>query len=93
MKLIRSEIDPAFQADTNIGMKEALERGAEFILIVNNDTIVDPDMIKNLLEILERNLKLASQHQKFILPKVMNFIKIDIKKKTWEKFFGLLAAH
>src|ERR1035437_9364757 len=45
--LIRSEINTGFAGGYNIGIKEALKRGADYVLIVNNDTIIDPLLIVN----------------------------------------------
>src|SRR5258708_38232286 len=44
--VIRSESNTGFTGGYNIGMKEALKLGANYILIVNNDTQMHPDMIK-----------------------------------------------
>lgn len=53
IKIIRSEINTGFSGGNNIGIQEALQRDADYILIINNDTIVDPDMLQNLLSVLE----------------------------------------
>lgn len=37
----------------NFGIKKALERSANYILLLNNDTIVDKQMLKHLLETAE----------------------------------------
>jgi len=57
--LLRSDINTGFSGGNNVGIKEALRRGADFLLLVNNDTIVHPDMIKNLLKVLESDEKIG----------------------------------
>lgn len=40
---------------TNLGVEEALRRGAEFILIINNDNVVEPGFLHPLVETAQRN--------------------------------------
>lgn len=42
-----------FGAGFNIGIKYAIEQGAKYILIINNDTIADPTMMNQLLSVIE----------------------------------------
>lgn len=39
-----------FAGGNNLGIKYALQTGYEYILLINNDTIVDPDMISELVK-------------------------------------------
>ena len=39
-----------FAGGMNLGITFALENGADFVLILNNDAIVDPDMIEDLIK-------------------------------------------
>ncbi|MFW9952805.1 MAG: glycosyltransferase, partial [Candidatus Thorarchaeota archaeon] len=50
--VICNEKNYGFAAGTNIGIRKALEMGAEFVFIVNNDTIVDKDCIRHLYKAL-----------------------------------------
>lgn len=52
---IRSEINGGFAAGNNIGIKYALEHGADYILLLNNDTVIAPDMISLLLSRCDDN--------------------------------------
>ena len=47
---IRSEANNGFSAGNNIGIRYALEENYEYILILNNDTIIDRNMIATLKE-------------------------------------------
>lgn len=47
---LRSEINGGFSAGNNIGIKYALEHGAAYIMLLNNDTVIAPDMISLLLD-------------------------------------------
>lgn len=46
---IRSEINGGFAAGNNIGIQYALEHEADYILLLNNDTVIANDMISLLL--------------------------------------------
>jgi GT2 family glycosyltransferase len=57
-----------FAAGCNVGMKRALEDGAEYILLVNNDTKVAPDMLGELVCEAEKNPSAA-----VVSPKILHF--------------------
>lgn len=44
-----------FAGGNNIGIKQALKKGADYILLLNNDTVVEKDFLKKLVEAGERN--------------------------------------
>jgi GT2 family glycosyltransferase len=46
--LIENGANLGYAEGNNAGMRVALERGADFILLLNNDTVVDPDLLKEL---------------------------------------------
>ncbi len=48
-----------FAGGNNPGIKQAIEKGADYILLLNNDTIVEPDFLKKLVEAGEKNEKIG----------------------------------
>jgi len=50
VKIIRNEKNYGFAVGMNIGIQQALQMGAEYIFILNNDTIVDRGCIQLLYE-------------------------------------------
>lgn len=46
--LLKASENKGFSAGNNIGIKYAVEHGADYILLINNDTVVAPDMVKLL---------------------------------------------
>jgi GT2 family glycosyltransferase len=48
--LIRNDRNLGFAGGNNVGIRAALDRGAELILVLNNDTVVDPDMLGRLVK-------------------------------------------
>lgn len=53
LHLICSRVNLGFCAGNNVGMDFAVKNGAEYLLILNNDTICEPDFIEPLVKIAE----------------------------------------
>jgi GT2 family glycosyltransferase len=51
--VFRLESNLGFGAGNNTGARYALERGADYVLLINNDTTVHPRMIGMLIEVME----------------------------------------
>lgn len=49
--LIKSETNSGFPEGCNIGMRYALNQGFEYILLLNNDTVVDREFLKELVDV------------------------------------------
>lgn len=55
---IQAEENKGFSAGNNIGIKKAVELGAEFFMLLNNDTIVTMDFLSHLVDSYrESNIK------------------------------------
>src|ERR1035437_2636444 len=50
LKIIRSETNLGFSGGQNLGIKYSLEHGADYIMVLNNDVILDKDLIVELLK-------------------------------------------
>lgn len=48
-RFIKNEVNLGFAAGNNVGIRFALEKMADFVLLLNNDTEIEPSIIKNLL--------------------------------------------
>jgi len=55
VKLIQNKENLGFSEGNNIGIREALSGGADYVLLLNNDTIVEPDFLDKLVEGAERH--------------------------------------
>jgi GT2 family glycosyltransferase len=64
-----------FAAGCNGGIRRALQEGAEFVLLVNNDTVADPAMLRELLNVAEREPEAA-----IVSPKIFYF---DPPDRLW----------
>ena len=78
---VRSSHNGGWAGGNNIGLKYALERGAELVILLNNDTIVSPDFIARLHDA-------AQSHPDFgIIGPVIRFMDPPSDVQTdWVKF-------
>lgn len=53
--LLLSERNRGFAGGTNLGIRHAMEEGADYLWILNNDTVVEPEALDALLERMERD--------------------------------------
>lgn len=66
IELINSKNNGGYASGMNIGTRQALELGAEFLLYVNNDVIVTEDFLEPMLKVA-----LANKQVGMISPKVL----------------------
>lgn len=75
VKVIENEKNLGFAEGNNVGIREALKAGADFILILNNDTVVNP----NFLDILIKNIQAHPEFSVFS-PQIRKYPE---KNKIW----------
>jgi len=68
VRVIRNNSNIGVPAGYNVGFKYALENNAEFILMLNNDTVVHPQMLDNLLENARND-----PNSGILMPKILNY--------------------
>jgi len=91
--LIRSEENTGFSGGFNIGIEKALEQGADYVLVINNDTLLRPMMIENLLKVLESNEKIGIVTPKIYFAKGHEFHKSRYGKKELGKVFWYAGGY
>src|SRR5258708_2539590 len=90
---IRSATNTGFSGGYNIGMKEALKQDAEYVLIINNDTLVDPDMLTNLIKVLDSKPAIGVTTPKTYFAKGREFHKDRYKKEELGKVLWYAGGH
>jgi len=55
--VLRGNGDLWWSGGTNMAIRKALERGADFSLTINDDTIMDPDFLTEMVEVARQNPK------------------------------------
>lgn len=74
--LMKTEKNIGYAGGNNIGIKYAMDDGADYICVLNNDTIVKEDIFTKCLEELKRDVDIS-----FISPVVLEFNQ-DIVQST-----------
>ena len=57
--LLRNEKNLGFAAATNIGIKNALKAGSEYVFLLNNDTIIKEGILNKLLEVYNKDPRIG----------------------------------
>jgi GT2 family glycosyltransferase len=72
IEIIANSVNLGFAGGCNVGIRRARQEGAEYILLVNNDTIVDPFLLQELLKEAE-----AHPRTGILSPKIYYFDPSD----------------
>ncbi len=87
IKILNNKQNLGFAAGNNIGMKYALENDADYVLVLNNDTIIDKSLISNMLKTMEANRKIGALSPKIYFAKGFEFHdkykEEDLGKVIW----------
>jgi len=78
IKFIQNEKNLGFSGGHNIGIKYALENGADFIVILNNDTVVDENLISELIKSSKDNVGI-------IAPKIYFYKDFEFHKGRYKE--------
>ncbi|MBI2594623.1 glycosyltransferase family 2 protein [Candidatus Curtissbacteria bacterium] len=74
---IKNNQNLGYSGGNNVGIKLALRRGADYILILNNDTLVDQDLLVNLTR--------ATKYADIICPKIYFAPGFEFHKDRYPK--------
>lgn len=55
VEMIRTDRNLRFAGGNNVGIRHALSQGAAYVLLLNNDTVVDPNFLTELVATAERD--------------------------------------
>jgi GT2 family glycosyltransferase len=68
VKLIRSDGNLGFPGGNNLAIRESLAGSADYLLLLNNDTVVAPDFLSHLVNVAESNPAIG-----IVDPKILYF--------------------
>jgi len=57
--LIKNKKNQGFAGGNNVGLRQALKKGADYLMLLNNDTYLDPAMIVQLFKVGEASKKIG----------------------------------
>lgn len=59
MEIIENGENLGFAEGNNVGIRRAMDKGANYILLLNNDTVVDPEFLGELVKVGEKDEKIG----------------------------------
>jgi hypothetical protein len=92
LKIIRNEKNLGFAEGNNVGIRYALENGADFVCVLNNDTRVAPDFLKELVKMAETKEEIGIVGGKIYFEKGFEFHKERYQKKDLGKVIWYAGA-
>lgn len=84
-KFIQSGANRGYAGGNNYGISDALKRGADYIMLLNNDVIVPEDMVIKLVDFMEKNPDAGIASPKMYFAKGFEFHKDRYEKKDLGK--------
>lgn len=85
VKIIQNNDNHGFAKGNNIGIKKALDEGADYVKVLNNDTLVDRNLLKELLAGMERHPRAGMLVPKIYFAKGHEYHKDRYKKNDLGK--------
>lgn len=86
-RFLQSGANRGFAGGNNVGIKDALKRGYEYILLMNNDLILPKSIVKKLVSFMEDMPKAGAASPKMYFAKGYEFHKDRYKKSDLGKVF------
>jgi hypothetical protein len=87
VKIIYNQKNLGFAGGNNVGIRYALEKGADYVLLLNNDTIVSQDFLKKLVDSGESNKKIGLLGPKIYFVPYQRFLSVqgfaDDSQRIW----------
>lgn len=75
INIIENDKNYGFAEGNNIGIRQALQKGVDYVLLLNNDTVVDPEFLDELINIVEADPRIG-----IICPMIFYYDEPD---KVW----------
>jgi len=84
-KFIQSGANRGYAGGNNYGIRDALKRGADYIILLNNDVIVPPDMVIKLVDFMKNTPNAGIASPKMYFASGYEFHKDRYKNKELGK--------
>lgn len=85
ISLIKNNTNLGFAGGNNVGIKKALELKADYIMVLNNDTLVDKNLIKALVDFMEDHPEAGAVSPKMYFAEGFEFHKTRYSKNELGK--------
>jgi hypothetical protein len=68
LSILENGTNLGFAEGNNVGIRWALSRGADYVLLLNNDTVVDKNFLQELVDVTEKDRRIG-----FVGPKIYHY--------------------
>src|SRR5258708_22081300 len=92
LEVIESKKNLGFSDGHNLGIKYALDKGADYVVILNNDTVVDSNLISELLKTANSNPEIGITAPKIYFYKGFEFYKDRYRKEELGRVLWLAGG-
>lgn len=75
--IIENKENIGFAAGNNVGIFYAIKHGADYVAILNNDTVVDPNWLQELVRVFDTDLSIGCVTSKIYLYDTPELINTD----------------
>ena len=91
--LIQNEKNLGFAEGNNVGIRFALSQGADYVVLLNNDTRVEPDFLTHLIQRGEKEKEIGVLGGKVLMyfdPRIINSTGVNLNQFAygWDRDFG-----
>lgn len=87
--IIKNDKNYGFTKGNNIGIRLAFKKSADYILLLNNDTVVRPNFLSGLVKIAESNPRIG-----IVGPKILNFDgSLQFSCWKYHSYFNVFNEH
>ncbi len=91
--IFKTKENLGFAGGHNVGIKKCLDLGAEAVLILNNDTRVDPNLLQELLKVWQDEKKVGAIIPKIYFEKGNEYHKEKYRKDELGKVIWYAGGH
>ncbi len=93
VNIIQNDRNLGFAEGNNIGIRYALSQGAEYIILLNNDTRVEPDFLTHFIQRGEEKKEVGVLGGKVLMfsnPRIINSTGVNLNQFAygWDRDFG-----
>lgn len=86
--LLKSEFNGGFAKGNNIGIEYAMNHGADYVLLLNTDTLVEKDFLTNLMECYENYPEAGIVGSKILYESKRDYIWYGGGDIDFKRFYG-----
>ena len=95
VEVLALERNLGWSGGNNAGIERVLEAGADYVLLLNNDTAIAPDAISHMVSAAEENASIGALAPKLLLydnPALLNSIGLEATRvgTAWDRGIGRL---